>query len=139
VRSAIEDHRCSLEGEDDPLLRQIADEINQTQETVDQLHEVLLNTDSEQMTGPTEEVGSKATMSSHKSLNDAMSEEMWLVSRRLLATHPTAQSVDELAESRELSATEVRHALIDLEDRGEVRSSRIDGVTQYTAVTDTVE
>ena len=142
VRSAVEDHAYTLEGRGRTLLQEAIDEIKRIGEIVDELQEALNKSDSGSEQPSTAEMAvatSEDAVGGETSGHDAIQGDMWPVYRRLADAYPAALPVDELVSSGDLSETDVRHALIDLQDRGKIVSSSVEGITQYEITADKSE
>jgi hypothetical protein len=142
VRSAVEDHAYTLEGRGRTLFQETLDEIERIGEVVDKLQEARNESDSSsEQPSSTKTAGTVAedTVEGRVSGHDAIQGDMWPVYRRLADAYPAALPVDELVLSGDLSETDVRHALIDLQDRGKIVSSSVEGTTQYEITADESE
>lgn len=138
VRSSVIDHERTLDGAGEELLRKLVTLVEGLKEDVNELQEAMEEGTSGSQAYPGEEgTGAKATDSVGIASDDEpMSEEMYWVDTMITEAYPDSQSVDDLVAAGNLSETDVRHALIDLNDRGKITSSRIDGTIRYTATTD---
>lgn len=142
LRSAGEDHARTLKGGGRTLLRETLDEVKHNGEAVDELQEALNESDSGPEQPSAAEIdrsASEDTVVGEVSGHDAIQGDMWPVYRRLADAYPAALPVDELVASGDLSETDVRHALIDLQDRGKIVSSSVEGITQYEITADKSE
>lgn len=142
VRSAIEDHAYTLEGRGRTLLQEAIDEVKRVGEIVNELQEVLNESDSGSEQPSTPEMAGAApknTVKGKANGHDVIQGDMWPVYRKLADAYPAALPVDEIVSSGDLSETDVRHALIDLRDHGKIASSSVEGTTQYEITTDESE
>ena len=64
---------------------------------------------------------------------------MQLVYRVILREYPDTVSIDEIVSLEELSETEIRHALVELEMEEEVEIIRVNGMSQVAAQTESPE
>lgn len=142
VRSAIEDHAYTLEGRGRTLLQEALDEVKHVRDAVNELQEAWNENDSaseQPSTSETAEAAPGDTVEDRVSGHDAIQGDMWPVYRRLADAYPAALPIDELVSSGDLSETDIRHALIDLQDRGKITSSSVEGTPQYEITVDESE
>ena len=138
VRSAVADHAYTLEGGDRTLLQEATDGINYLCETVDELQDDLdmIDPGSEQRSA-TEIAGAPSENTAEDSLNghNVIQGDMWPVYRQLADAYPAVLTVDRLVSSSDLSEVDVRHALVDLQNRGKIASGGGERLIEYEITT----
>jgi DNA-binding transcriptional ArsR family regulator len=140
VRSSVMDHKRTLDGSGEELLRKLVTLVEGLREDINGLQEAMEeSTSGSQAHSSEEDAEAKAADSVMASDHEPMSDEMYWVDTMITEAYPDSQSVDDLVTAGNLSETDVRHALIDLNDHGKITSSRIDGTIRYTATTDNSE
>lgn len=139
VRSATADHAYTLKGRGRRLIQETLDEIKNVGEAVDRLQENLNASNSgSKGSSSARIVGSSSENTVEDTVSDrnAIHGDMWPVYRGLADAYPVALSIDDLASSRNLSKVAIRHALIDLRDRGKIMSNGGERMVKYEITTD---
>lgn len=139
LRTALKDHARTLNNEDGASLQEVMKEVSQIKSSVEQLQEEFEEIDvKDGEYSETEQTGRDVI---NDKLHDdvLLDDDMYQIYRKLVDTYPEEQLLDEIVESTPLSEIKVRHALLDLSDRGKITSSTIDGTVRYTVSTDDSE
>lgn len=141
VRIALLDHKRTLDGAGEKRLQEMATLIEGLREDINELQEAMEKIISGSKPHPGEGgAGAKPTDTVGIAPDhNPMSDEMYWVDKMITEAYPDSWSVDEFVAAGDLSKTEVQHALIDLNAREKITSSRIDGTVRYTATIDDSE
>lgn len=142
LRSAGEDYAHTLNGGGRTLLRETLDEVKHNGEAVDELQKALNESDSaSEQPSVAEKAGAASEVAVEEEVNDhdVIEGDMWPVYREIADAYPGSLCVNEIVSSGNLPETDVRDALIDLQDCGKITASSVGDTTQYKITVDEFE
>jgi hypothetical protein len=138
LRAAHADHARTLSGEGE-VLQDLITDVKRLSDAIDELKEILDANGSGAGGQPAPNQTNHGAVDGEFHDSTPMNDDMYRVHQRLIDAYPAEQLLGEIVDSTDLSETEVRHALVDLNDRGQIAPSRIDCTTRYTVTTDDSE
>jgi hypothetical protein len=143
VRSAVRSYERIQNGGGEARRQRIEHEVNRIGEAVDQLTECFQENEFDSTSDrPVKETGKESVMATGEKISSettTSSRNMQLVYRVILREYPDTISIDEIVSLEELSETEIRHALVELEMEEEIEIIRINGTSQVAAQTESPE
>lgn len=133
IRSALKDHERTIDGVSEMLLHRIADNIEQLDTSVKQLHRDHSGNSSRTAHKMNRSEDRRPTISETSDQNELENQRAHTVYDQLAASQSGPLSIEQLV-SNGLPERAVRHALVDLEIKGYVESDTIEGTRVYSTI-----